>query len=216
MTFRHLGAAFAVGLSTPALAEENRLEAWFDGTIARDLGDNSFVEFQTQQRERGRGSPTGDNQTYRLWLGHRFGKVEASAGIHRSKEGAVRETRLMQQFSYGFGSSGLKGRTRIEQRFLDDAAKTGWRLRQRIGYALPLTGEKGGWKLAANAEGFLTLRSTSRGGDTGLTGLRTFAGFERSLGKVDLGFGYTRQQSIRKNRPDLVGHAPTLSLTLNL
>jgi hypothetical protein len=216
MTFRILGAALAVSLCSPALAEENYLEGWLEGTIAKDLGGGSFVEFQTQQRARGSSNPTGDNQTYRLWLGHNFGDVEAAAAIHRSKEGPTRETRLIQQASYKLGSSGLKGRTRLEQRFIDDAARTGWRLRQRIGYSLPLSGEKGGWKLAGNAEGFWTLRATSRTGQTGITGLRTFVGFERSLGNVDLGVGYTRQQNIRKGAPDRVGHAPTLSLTLNL
>ncbi|UUR07501.1 DUF2490 domain-containing protein [Sphingomonas glaciei] len=216
MIHRLLGAALAVGLSSPALAEENRLEAWFDATVAMDLGGDSFAEFQTQQRARGNSNPTGDNQTYRLWLGHKFGGIKASAGIHRSKEGLQKETRLMQQASYNFGSTGIKGRTRLEQRFIDYAAQTGWRVRQRVGYAIPLSSEKGGWKLAANAEGFWTLRASSRTGDTGLTGLRSFAGFERSLGKLDLSLGYTRQQSIRKNRPDLVGHAPTLSINLNL
>lgn len=216
MTFRMLGAALAASLSTPALAEENRLEAWFDGTVATDLGSGNFLEVQVQQRARGNNNPIGDNQTYRLWLGRRFGSVKASAGIHRSKEGSQKETRLIQQVSYNFGATGLKGRTRLEQRFVDDAAKTGWRVRQRVGYALPLTGEKGGWKLAGNAEGFWTLEATSRTGDTGLTGLRTFVGFERSLGRLDLSLGYTRQQNIRKNRPDRVGHAPTLSVTLNL
>lgn len=216
MTIRLFALVLAVSLSTPALAEENRLEGWFEGTVAKDLGNGSSIEFQTQQRERGGSNPIGDNQTYRLWFGHKSGGIKASAGIHRSKEGSTLETRLLQQLSYNFGATGLEGRTRLEQRFVDDAAKTGWRVRQRVGYALPLTSEKDGWTLAVNAEGFLTLRSTSRGGDTGLTGLRTFAGFERSFGKVDLGIGYTRQQAIRKNRPDLVGHAPTLSLTLNL
>jgi hypothetical protein len=216
MFFRLLGAALALSLSTPALAEENRLEAWFEGSVAVDLGGESFAELQTQQRARGNSNPTGDNQTYRLWLGHDFGGVEAMIGVHRSKEGSTRETRLMQQASYALGQSGLKGRTRLEQRFFDGAAQPGWRLRQRIGYSLPLSGEQGGWKLSGNAESFWTLQATSRWGDKGLTGLRTFAGFERSLGKLDLSLGYTRQQSIRKNRPDLVGHAPTLSVTLNL
>lgn len=216
MTFRILGAALAVGLATPAWAEENRLEAWFEGTIAKDLGGGTFAEFQTQQRARGNNNPVGDNQTYRLWLGQEFGSTKLSAGIHRSKEGSQKETRLIQQLSYAVGSTGLKGRTRLEQRFIDDAARTGWRVRQRVGYALPLSGEKGGWKLAGNAEGFVTLRATSRTGDTGLTGLRTFVGFEGSLGLLDLSLGYTRQQSIRKSRPDLVGHAPTVNLTLNL
>ena len=216
MTFRLLGAALAVSLTAPAWAEENRLEGWFEAAVAKELGGGTFVQFQTQQRARGRDNPIGDNQTYRLWLGHQFGKVEASAGIHRSKEGPQRETRLMQQAGYSFGSTGLKGRTRLEQRFVDGAAQTGWRVRQRIGYSLPLSSDGGGWKLSGNAEGFLTLRATNRTGDTGITGLRTFVGFERGLGKLDLSLGYTRQQNIRKNRPDLVGHAPTLSVTLNL
>lgn len=216
MITRLLGGLIALSLSAPALAEDNYLEGWFEGTVSKEFESGTFVQFQTQQRARGSSNPTGDNQTYRLWVGQEFGSLKASVGLHRSKEGSTKETRLIQQASYNVGSFGLKGRTRLEQRFIDDAAKTGWRVRQRIGYALPLSNEKGGWKLAGTAEGFLTLRATSRGGDTGITGLRTFVGFERSLGQVDLGIGYTRQQSIRKNRPDLVGHAPTLNLTLNL
>jgi hypothetical protein len=216
MSFRLLGAALALSLSSPAMAADDYFEGWFEGTVAKEFGGGTFAQFQTQQRARGSSNPTGDNQTYRLWLGQELGSVKASVGFHRSKEGAQKESRLIQQASYDFGSSGIKGRTRVEQRFIDDADRTGWRVRQRVGTALPLTGEKDGWKLAGNAEGFLTLRSTSRGGDTGITGLRTFVGFERSLGRVDLSLGYTRQQSIRKNAPDRVGHAPTLGLTLNL
>lgn len=216
MTFRLLGAAIALSLSSPALAEENHLEGWFDGTISKQFAGGTFLQFQTQQRARGSSNPTGDDQAYRLWIGQEFGSLKTSVGLHRSQEGDTRETRLIQQVSYNVGATGLKARTRVEQRFIDDADKTGWRVRQRIGYALPLTNQAGGWKLAGTAEGFLTLRSTSRGGATGITGLRTFVGFERSLGQVDLGIGYTRQQSIRKNAPDRVGHAPTLNLTLNL
>lgn len=216
MIFRLLAAALAVGLSTPALAEENRLEGWFDGSIVKDIGNDSFVEFQTQQRVRGSSNPIGDTHVYRVWLGRSFGGVEASAGVHRSKEGSTRETRLMQQASYKLPIRGLKARTRLEQRFIDDADRTGIRLRQRIGFGLPLGQEKDGWELAGNAEGFLTLRATSSTGQTGITGLRTYVGVERSFGTVDFGIGYTRQQNIRKGAPDRVGHAPTLSLTLNL
>lgn len=216
MKIRLLGAALAVGISTPAVAEENYLEGWFEGTVSKEFKSGAFVQLQTQQRARGDSNPTGDNQTYRLWVGQEIGAIKASVGLHRSRDGATKETRLIQQASYDVGSFGLKGRTRLEQRFVDDADKTGWRVRQRIGYALPLSSDEDGWKLAGTAEGFLTLRSTSRGGDTGLTGLRTFVGFERSFDKLDVGVGYTRQQSIRKNRPDLVGHAPTLNLTFNL
>ena len=216
MNIRLLGAALAVSLSTPALAEENRLEGWFEGAIVKDLGSKTFVEFQTQQRARGDSNPIGDNQTYRLWLGRKFGKVTVMGGVHRSKEGSTRETRLIQQASYSFAGTPLKGRTRLEQRFIEDTARTGWRVRQRLGVAFPLTNEDDGWTLVGNAEGFWTLRATSRTGQEGLTGLRTFVGFERSFGKLDLELGYTRQQNIRDNAPDRVGHAPTLGLTINL
>jgi hypothetical protein len=216
MTFRLLAAALAVGLSTPAIAEENRLEAWFEGAVVKDIGGKSFVEFQTQQRARGNSNPIGDTQVYRLWLGTKIGKVTVMGGVHRSKEGSTRETRLMSQASYSLAGTPFKGRTRLEQRFIDDAAQTGWRLRQRIGVAFPLGRGDEGWTLVGSAEGFFTLRATSRTGQEGLTGLRTFAGFERSFGKVDLELGYTRQQNIRDNAPDRVGHAPTLSVTLNL
>jgi hypothetical protein len=216
MNTRLLGAALAVCLSTPALAEENRLEGWFEAVIAKDLGKGNFVELQTQQRARGKSNPIGDTQVYRLWLGRDVRGVEVSAGIHRSKEGSVRETRLIQQASYKLPVKGVKGRTRLEQRFIDDAARTGWRIRQRVGLTLPLTSAKDGWELVGNAEGFFTLRATSPGGQTGLTGLRNFAGVERSFGKLDLSIGYTRQQNIRKGAPDRVGHAPTLGITLNL
>ena len=216
MTYRLIAGALCLACSAPAMAEDNYLEGWFEGTIAKDIGGGNSIEFQTQQRLRGDSNPTGDNQTYRLWFGHKFGALKASAGVHRSKEGSVKETRLLQQVTYPLGSKLLKGRTRLEQRFIDDAPRTGWRLRQRVGVTLPLTAAKDPWKFAANAEGFWTLRATSSTGQDGLTGLRTFVGFEKTLGKVDLGIGYTRQQNIRKNAPDRIGHAPTLNLTLNL
>lgn len=216
MTIRLLAAALALALPTAALAEENRLEGWFEGAVVADIGGKSFVEFQTQQRARGSSNPTGDNQTYRLWLGTKVGQTTLMGGVHRSKEGATKETRLIQQASYPLGLGELKGRTRLEQRFIDDADRTGWRLRQRVGLTVPLTEQDGGWAVVGNAEGFLTLRATSAGGQTGLTGLRTFLGFERSFGKVDVEVGYTRQQNIRRGAPDRVGHAPTLGLTLNL
>jgi hypothetical protein len=216
MNHRLIAAALAATLSTPALAEENRLEGWFEGSVVAKLDKRTEVEFQTQQRARSSSNPIGDNQTYRLWLARKIGKATLSGGLHRSKEGDTKETRLLQQLNYPLPVKHLKGRTRLEQRFIDDSDKTGWRLRQRVGVGVPLSDEDGGWAFVGNAEGFLTLRSTSRGGQTGLTGVRTFLGFEKSLGQVDLEIGYTRQQNIRKGAPDRVGHAPTLGLTLNL
>lgn len=216
MTIRLLAAALALTLSTAAQAEENRLEGWFEGAVVAGVHGDTFVELQTQQRLRGRSNPIGDTQVYRLWLGTKLGRATISGGIHRSKEGNTRETRFMQQASYPLGIGPLKGRTRLEQRLIDGTERTAWRLRQRIGLSVPLSKQDGGWALAGTAEGFLTLRATSAGGQTGLTGLRTFMGLERSFGQVDVELGYTRQQNIRKGAPDRVGHAPTLGLTLNL
>lgn len=209
-------AIVALGMASPAMAEENYFEGWFEGTVAADIDKRTFVQFQTQQRARDENNPAGNSHIYRLWLGRRLGGgVSLSGGLHRSKEGTVKETRLIEQLSYPIAGA-LKGRTRIEQRFIDDADQTGWRVRQRLGLALPLAKQMDGVDFVANAEGFLTLRPTSVGGQRGLTGLRTFVGVERSFGQVDASIGYTRHQSIRRDAPDRVGHAPTLNLTLNL
>jgi hypothetical protein len=123
--------------------------------------------------------------------------VKLSLGAERRHQGSGRETRLLQQVSYGIGKVGL--RTRLEQRFLSDDPRTAWRLRQRIGSSLPLRNSD--WALAGNAEGFFTLRAAERGGQTGLTALRTFVGFERELGPVELSLGYLRQQTFRDRAP---------------
>ena len=214
MFVRLLTVVVALSLSAPALASDDFLEGWFEGTVSVDLDKANFVQVQTQQRFRGDSNPTGDLHLYRLWYGHKFGKVTAATGIQRSKEGADRETRLIQQASYSLGR--LKARTRLEQRFFDGAPQTAWRLRQRLGTSVPLSNKDDGWALAGNVEGFWTLRATTSSGQTGITGVRTFAGFERSFGKLDLSVGYTRNQSIRKGAADRVGHAPTVNLTLNL
>lgn len=216
MKLRLMAGLACLASSSPALAEVDYLESWFEGSVVAPLRGSTFAGFQTQQRLRGSGNPTADSHVYRLWLGTKSGKVTAMAGVHRSVEGGSRETRLMQQASYSFAGTPLKGRTRLEQRFVGGAAQTGWRLRQRLGVSLPLSSGEDGWSLAGNAEGFWTLRATSASGQTGLTGLRTFLGFERSFGSVDVELGYTRQQNIRDHAPDRVGHAPTLALTFNL
>jgi hypothetical protein len=103
----------------------------------------------------------------------------------------------------------------MEQRFIDVDPQTGWRLRQRVGTSFPLTDREDDWTLVGNAELFLTLRSTEPDGQTGVTGLRTFVGFERSFGRYDVSLGYLRQQDIRDSGPDRVGHAPFVGLNVN-
>jgi hypothetical protein len=68
----------------------------------------------------------------------------------------------------------------------------------------------------AHVEGFLPLRASEPGGQTGLTGVRTFVGVEPEFGRVELTVGYLRQHTIRKNGADCIGHAPFLGLSLAL
>lgn len=58
----------------------------------------------------------------------------------------------------------------------------------------------------------LAARATPPDGQTGLTGLRTFVGFEREFGRYGVSLGYLRQQDIRDGAPDRIGHAPFIGL----
>jgi hypothetical protein len=152
----------------------------------------------------------------RLWLGRKLGKgVTTMVGFHRGWQGDTRENRLIQQVSYPLTNI-LKGRTRLEQRFFNNDPRTAWRIRQRVGLSLPLSEVEDGWEFATNVEGFVTLRAARPGGQTGLTGVRAFAGFEREFERVEVSLGYTRQQNIREGAPDRIGHAPTIALTFKL
>lgn len=211
--------AAAIGLAvlfaaSPANAAENELDLWLNPSVSKDIDKKTFVEIETQQRYFG--DDTKDFYTARLWLGRKLGNgVTGMVGFHRSWQGDVRENRLIQQVSYPL-TSVLKGRTRLEQRFLNNDPRTAWRIRQRVGLSVPLSQVEDGWEFATNVEGFMTLRAGRAGGQTGLTGVRAFAGFEREFERVEVSLGYTRQQNVRRGAPDRIGHAPTIALTFKL
>ena len=197
-------------LASPVAAED-RLELWLNPALSAALDDKSFVELEVAQRYRE--APADDTHYARLWIGRTIADgVTLSGGAERRREGSGRETRLLQQVGYPLLGR-IKGRTRIEQRFIKGAERTAWRLRQRIGITLPLSQRADFWSLVANAEGFLTLRASNDRGDKGLTGLRTFVGVEREYRRIDVSVGYLRQQAIRRDAPDVVGHAPFVGLT---
>lgn len=205
-----LGSALVLGGGSVAAAEDTEL--WLNPRASTSVGTGWAVELETAQRLRQ--APRDDTVFFRLWL-HRDGPrgVTASAGAEHRFNGPVEEeTRFLQQLSYGWGPISL--RTRVEQRDVSTADQWGLRARQRIGTSIPLGQDETGWSLAADAEVFVTLRSTERGGDTGLTGLRTFVGFERPIGSAEVSLGYVRQQDIRPG-PDRVGHAPFIGLSVD-
>lgn len=206
--------AAAIPLSSAAASEDEGLELWLNPSIAYDVDDRTQVELETAQRLRRQSDGREDTYYARLWLNRELSDVVTlSAGVERrANEPGADETRLLQQVSTRHGV--WRTRLRLEQRFVDDA-RMGLRLRPRLGVELPLDDDDR-WTFVATAEGFVTLRATTAGGDTGLTGVRTQVGAEWAVNdRLTVGLAYLRQQDIRRNRPDRVGHAPMLSVELS-
>jgi hypothetical protein len=204
-------AAFA--FPRPAAAADHELDLWLNPSVSTRIDDRTALEFETAQRFRQ--EPADDTYFFRLWVNRDLSDdVTLGLGAERRFEGAREETRMLQQLSYPVGP--IEMRTRLEQRFLSDDPRTAWRLRHRVGSGVPLSGEEDGWSLVGDIEGFFTLRAASPGGATGLTGVRSFLGFERAFGRVELSVGYLRQQDIRRNAEDRVGHAPFIGLAVEL
>jgi hypothetical protein len=199
--------------SSTAVAQDDGGEIWLNPAFATSLDNATSVELETAQRLRQ--DPRNDTYFARLWINREDNQGrEWSMGVEQRWNGPdEREVRLLQQIGYDWGP--LEFRTRLEQRFVDVDPQTGWRLRQRLGTTIPLTPSQDGWSLTGDAELFVTLRGTEPDGQTGVTGLRTFIGFERSYGRYDLSVGYLRQQDIRDSAEDRVGHAPFVGLTVN-
>lgn len=203
-------AMLALLLAAPAGATTQQFELWLNPAVTVDIDDKTFLELETAQRFRP--EPSDDTYYARLWLGREIAEgVRLSGGVERRYEGDGREVRFLQQLNYPLGP--LSGRTRLEQRLIEGDPDTAWRLRQRIGGAIPLGQEDGGWELVANVEGFFVLKPSEPGDQTGLTGVRSFVGFERELGNIELSLGYLRQQTVRNDAPDTIGHAPFISVT---
>jgi len=200
----------ALSLATPALAGDEEAEFWFNPTASKAVNGRTTIELETAQRFRN--DPRHDTYFVRGWVKRDDDRDNTwGAGIEQRWNGPdQREVRLLQQVSYGLGP--IDFRTRTEQRFVSTDPRTGWRVRQRIGTSIPLGDSDDSWSLTADAELFVTLRSTTPDGQTGVTGLRTFLGFEREFGRYEVSLGYLRQQDVRDSAPDRIGHAPFIGV----
>lgn len=211
------GAAVLAALASAGAvdAETNHFEVWLNPAITKSVSERTELELETAQRFRDAGEGGRDTYFFRLWVNHKLSSnLTLSAGVEQNWNDSQGEQRLLQQASYKFGV--LRGRSRLEQRFVEDTDQMGLRFRQRVGVQVPLD-EAGKWAAIANAEGFFTLQPTTDGGQTGLTGLRTIIEVTHQVtDNLEVGLGYLRQQDIRKNRPDRVGHAPLIVLTVGL
>ncbi len=205
--------AVSLALAAPARAADE-LQLLINPSVTANLDERTSLRLETTHRFRP--EPGADLFSARLWINRKVAQgVTASAGIERRKEGEVRETRLLQQVAYPLAGP-IQARTRIEQRFRSNDTRTAWRLRQRLGASFPLSDRDNAWRFAVNAETTFVLRAGRPGAQTGLTGLRGFAGFEKKFSGLDLSLGYVRLQSVRRNAPDLVGHAPFIGLGFTL
>lgn len=203
---------FATLVLTPytALAADEAAEYWFNPSLSFDVDDDTGVELETAQRLRSEADDRPDTYFFRLWLNQDITSNATLSGAveHRINDGGSNENRVMQQLTTKHGV--LRTRLRLEQRFVENADHMGLRLRPRLGLALPVTAVPR-LQFKTDAELFLTVRSTSDGGDTGLTGLRTQIGFAYEVNsQLSVSAAYLRQQDIRDDGDDAVGHAPLI------
>ena len=207
--FLLLALAFA---PAAASANDNGAELWFNPSVSFDLDNDTGIEIETAQRFRSAGDGRPDTYFARLWMNQKVAKNATLSGAieRRINDGASNETRLIQQLSTSHGV--MRTRLRLEQRFVDNADRAGLRVRPRIGVSLPMDADKK-WKFKTDAEFFLTLRSTSFGGDDGLTGLRTQTGVSYEISdNLVLSAAYLRQQDFNAGGSDRVGHAPIIGI----
>ncbi|WP_228243446.1 DUF2490 domain-containing protein [Porphyrobacter sp. GA68] len=205
--------ALALPLAAPAAASDEDFELWLNPTTQFDLDDDTAVQLETAQRFRDADRGRVDTYYGRFWVKQQIGDgLRLDGGIERRiNDGGADETRLLQQLNASSGI--LRGRLRSEQRFREGTGgRMGLRLRSRIGVAVPLS-EDGRWTADASGELFWTLRGTSAGGDTGLTGLRTVIGVEYAVSdNVAVNLSYLRNQDFTDNAPDVIGHAPLIGI----
>jgi len=213
--FRYAALVSSLLLLTSHLtahATEDGLEFWLNPSASFGIDQDTEIEIETAQRLRDAGDGRADTYFVRLWLHEGLTRdVTLSGAVERRvNDGGTDETRLIQQLSTRHGI--LRTRLRLEQRFADNADQTGLRIRPRIGIVRAL-GDDGRWTFRSDAELFLTLQSTSRTGDEGLTGLRTQIGFGYDVSdRMSVSLGYLRQQDFVDGRPDPVEHAPILAI----
>ena len=200
-------------LTTPSAAvADDDFELWLNPRVTFDLDDDTGLELETGQRFRDADKGRVDTYYARLWVNQEVSDTFAlSGGVERQvNDGGADETRLLQQLSGRHGL--LRTRVRLEQRFVDEADRMGLRLRTRGGVSVPF-GEESPFSFNTNAELFWTLRSNNRGGNQGLTGLRTQIGLGYDVNdRLSLSLAYLRQQDFSDGEPDTVGHAPLIGI----
>jgi hypothetical protein len=201
-----------LGIATPALATDEAFELWLAPSVRGQLDHNTALRVETAQRFRDANDGRPDTYFVRLWISQRVSQNFTVEGAveRRENDGGCDETRLLQQVVAQNGI--FRNRLRLEQRFIDNTPQTGWRLRSEHGLRIDLDAGKK-WFFRADAEFFFTLQCNSIGGQTGFTEKRSQAGLgHRFNPQLSASLSYKRVQTIRRERPDLVGHVPMIHI----
>ena len=209
-------AGSTIMVSQPALATDDDLEVWFGPSIEHSLDDDTKIELQTAQRFRDADNGRVDTYYLRGWVHQKVADnvTVSAAAEQRVNDGGSDEIRTIQQVGTKHGI--LRTRLRLEQRFVEgNDGRMGVRLRPRLGLRVPL-GDNSPFTAAVDGELFWTLRSTSDGGSTGITGVETRVGMAYEVSdNVSVGLKYLRAQSIRDGREDRVSHAPLFEIDIS-
>ncbi len=211
-----LVAAALVAFPGAANASDEDFELWLNPSAEFALDEDTSFELETAQRFRAASRGRDDTYFVRAWLNQSLSDEFTLSGAleTRANDGGRDELRLIQQLSGKYGI--IRTRLRLEQRFVEDrGGRMGLRLRPRAGFAFPLS-DDGKWGFGSDAELFWTLRGTSPGGDTGITGLRTQVALKYVLSEnLELSATYLRQQDFADNAPDRIGHAPLIGISFS-
>lgn len=210
------GMAGVALLTVPmaAQASDQDFEFWLNPSVEIGLDDDTAFELETAQRFRSADRGRVDTYFVRGWINQKMSDQFTLSGAleTRANDGGRDELRLIQQLS---GKHDIfRTRLRLEQRFSEGrGGRMGLRVRPRAGVALPL-GDSGQWAFGTDAELFWTLRGTSPGGDTGITGLRTQVALKYAVSdNLELSATYLRQQDFEDSAPDTIGHAPLIGIS---
>ncbi|MBA3898298.1 MAG: DUF2490 domain-containing protein [Sphingomonadaceae bacterium] len=129
------------------------------------------------------------------------------------------ENRAREQLNLNLGKVAgfaIGSRTLLEQRFRNGSGDVGVRLREQIKLTRPFR-EGGKTALVLWHDSNFSFNSTDWGQQAGYERMRNFAGVGFPIAKsLKAEFGYLNQYDFRKNAPDRMAHAASLTLSFAL
>lgn len=206
-------------IATPAAAQQEDQQVWFQVNGAVDVGESSRLTLEGISRF---GHDVGGvySEAGLLYTRKLGGGVEVSLGYRHVEEFSrggppANDERIRQMVQAPLGS-GFVGRLRFEQRFNSTGSEVGLRLRPRLNYDTALPNTK--VRLYFAQEHYFILNDTKWGQERGYERIRNSAGLAIPLTKeARAEVGYLNQLRFGRNgkRPQM-DHALMVTLNLNI